>query len=43
MECVWCRRIVEIYGPEASGKTTIALQTIAQAQKAVSYMVVVIK
>ncbi len=26
-------RIVEIYGPEASGKTTIALQTIAQAQK----------
>jgi recombination protein RecA len=27
-------RIVEIYGPEASGKTTIALQTIAQAQKA---------
>lgn len=27
-------RIVEIYGPEASGKTTIALQCIAQAQKA---------
>jgi recombination protein RecA len=27
-------RIVEIYGPEASGKTTIALQAIAQAQKA---------
>ena len=26
-------RIFEIYGPEASGKTTIALQTIAQAQK----------
>lgn len=26
-------RIVEIYGPEASGKTTVALQTIAQAQK----------
>lgn len=26
-------RIIEIYGPEASGKTTIALQTIAQAQK----------
>ncbi len=26
-------RIVEIYGPEASGKTTIALQAIAQAQK----------
>jgi len=27
-------RIIEIFGPEASGKTTIALQTIAQAQKA---------
>ncbi len=27
-------RIVEIYGPESSGKTTIALQAIAQAQKA---------
>lgn len=26
-------RIVEIFGPESSGKTTIALQTIAQAQK----------
>ena len=26
-------RIVEIYGPEASGKTTIALHAIAQAQK----------
>ena len=26
-------RIVEIYGPEASGKTTIALQVIAEAQK----------
>lgn len=26
-------RIVEIYGPEASGKTTISLSTIAQAQK----------
>jgi len=26
-------RVVEIYGPEASGKTTIALQAIAQAQK----------
>ena len=26
-------RIVEIYGPEASGKTTLALSTIAQAQK----------
>ena len=27
-------RIVEVYGPEASGKTTIALGTIAMAQKA---------
>jgi len=27
-------RVVEIYGPEASGKTTIALSIIAQAQKA---------
>lgn len=26
-------RVIEIFGPEASGKTTIALQTIAQAQK----------
>lgn len=26
-------RIVEIYGPESSGKTTIALQTIAELQK----------
>ena len=26
-------RIVEIYGPESSGKTTMALQVIAQAQK----------
>jgi recombination protein RecA len=26
-------RIVEIYGPESSGKTTIALQAVAQAQK----------
>jgi len=27
-------RIVEIYGPESSGKTTLALSTAAQAQKA---------
>ncbi len=29
-------RIVEIYGPESSGKTTIALQTIAELQKPVA-------
>ena len=27
-------RIVEIYGPEASGKTTLALHVVASAQKA---------
>jgi recombination protein RecA len=27
-------RVVEIYGPEASGKTTLALQAVAEAQKA---------
>ena len=27
-------RIIEIYGPESSGKTTLALQTAAQCQKA---------
>ena len=26
-------RIIEIYGPESSGKTTLALSVIAQAQK----------
>lgn len=26
-------RIVEIYGPESSGKTTVALSVISQAQK----------
>jgi recombination protein RecA len=29
-----CGRMVEIYGPEGSGKTTIALSVIAQTQKA---------
>lgn len=28
-----CGRIVEIYGPEASGKTTLCLHVIAEAQK----------
>ena len=27
-------RIVEIYGPESSGKTTVALHCVAEAQKA---------
>jgi recombination protein RecA len=26
-------RVVEIYGPEGGGKTTVSLQTIAEAQK----------
>jgi recombination protein RecA len=26
-------RVVEIFGPEASGKTTLALQVVAQAQR----------
>lgn len=26
-------RIIEIFGPESSGKTTVALHTIAEAQK----------
>jgi recombination protein RecA len=28
-----CGRVIEIFGPESSGKTTLALQVIAQAQK----------
>ena len=28
-----CGRVVEIYGPESSGKTTLALHVIAEAQK----------
>ena len=28
-----CGRIVEIYGPESSGKTTLALHAIAESQK----------
>ena len=26
-------RIIEVYGPEASGKTTLTLQVVAEAQK----------
>ena len=28
-----CGRVVEIFGPESSGKTTLALHVVAQAQK----------
>ena len=28
-----CGRVVEVFGPESSGKTTITLQVIAEAQK----------
>lgn len=31
-------RIVEIYGPESSGKTTLALSVIAQAQKKAGHL-----
>ncbi|GLJ54183.1 hypothetical protein SUGI_1161360 [Cryptomeria japonica] len=34
-------RVVEIYGPEASGKTTLALHAVAQAQKSGGYCVFV--
>ena len=30
-------RVIEIYGPESSGKTTLALQIVAEAQKAGGY------
>ncbi|HEV3458942.1 MAG TPA: DNA recombination/repair protein RecA, partial [Thermoanaerobaculia bacterium] len=28
-----CGRVVEIFGPESSGKTTLALSVVGQAQK----------
>jgi recombination protein RecA len=28
-------RVVEIYGPESSGKTTLAIHAVAEAQKKV--------
>src|SRR5660397_208261 len=30
-------RVVEIFGPESSGKTTLAFHVVAEAQKTVSY------
>ena len=30
-------RVIEIYGPESSGKTTLALQIVAEAQKTGGY------
>lgn len=32
-------RIIEVYGPESSGKTTLTLHTIAEAQKQVRWLV----
>ena len=31
-------RIIEIFGPESSGKTTVALHLIAEAQKAINML-----
>ena len=35
-------RIIEIYGPESSGKTTVALHAVAQAQKEVAFWILLI-
>lgn len=36
-------RIVEIYGPESSGKTTLALHAIAEAQKGVEFVLLLMQ
>ena len=36
-------RIIEIYGPESSGKTTLALQVIAEAQKKVEPLLLLMR
>ena len=32
-------RIIEIYGPESSGKTTVALHAIAEVQRTVAFFI----
>lgn len=36
-------RIIEIYGPESSGKTTLALQVVAECQKKVEFVLLLMQ
>ena len=36
-------RVVEIYGPEASGKTTLAMHCVAEAQKKVALLLLLMR